>query len=462
MKLFDPHIHMTSRTTADYEAMAQAGIAAIVEPSFWLGQPRTHVGTFEDYFNGLLGWERFRASQFGVHHFCTLSLNPKEANNRRVAPGVIELLPRYLAKDGVVAVGEIGFDDQTPEEEKYFAAQLELALRFDLPVLIHTPHRDKKRGTERSLALVRDVGFPEGRVLIDHNTEETLPLVRETGCWAGHSIYPFTKMDEPRMVALVKRYGTERILINSAADWGVSDPLKVPKTVALMRESGIPEADVRRVAWDNPVAFFAQSGQLDPAALEAEPAIDQSQLFEGNSVLRGQAPRVSGAPGRAGQPGDCPGRRAGGTAGAPPIARRAPDGRPPRRRADRGARRRGDPEPGRPRPRGRLPSPPDDPAGGHLLRAVHARHRAPAQRPRRGRQRLVLPRPVGGLALAAVEPPGRRGEGLGSGPPARSRVHVRQALLVVQHAQRGDLVGDAAPHVPRRRAEDPRRLHAAG
>jgi len=203
----------------------------------------------------------------------------------------------------VVAVGEIGFDDQTPEEEKYFAAQLELALRFDLPVLVHTPHRDKKRGTERSLALVRDVGFPEGLVLIDHNTEETLPLVLATGCWAGHSIYPFTKMDEPRMVALVKRYGTERILINSAADWGVSDPLKVPKTVTLMRESGIAEADVRRVAWDNPVAFFAQSGQLDSAALEAEPAIDQSQLFEGNSVLRGQAPRVTGVPGDPGRRG---------------------------------------------------------------------------------------------------------------------------------------------------------------
>ena len=125
----------------------------------------------------------------------------------------------------------------------------------------------------------------------------------ETGCWAGHSIYPHTKMDEPRMVALVKRYGTERILINSAADWGVSDPLKVPKTVALMRESGIAEADIQRVVWENPVAFFAQSGQLDPAALEAEPAIDQSQLFEGNSVLRGQAPRVTGAADRTGPPG---------------------------------------------------------------------------------------------------------------------------------------------------------------
>ncbi len=292
MKLFDPHIHMTSRTTLDYEAMAGAGIVAVVEPSFWMGQPRTHVGTFEDYFAALLGWERFRASQFGIRHFCTLSLNPKEANSARIAQGVIDLLPRYLSKDGVVAVGEIGYDDMTSEEDKYFAAQLELALRFDLPVLIHTPHRDKKRGTERSLALIREAGFPEERALIDHNTEETLPLVLESACWAGHSIYPFTKMDEPRMVALVKRYGAERILINSAADWGVSDPLKVPKTAALMRESGIAEADIERIVWTNPVTFFGQSGRLDLGDAADGPAIDQTQLWEGNSVLRGQQPIV--------------------------------------------------------------------------------------------------------------------------------------------------------------------------
>ncbi len=294
MKLFDPHIHMTSRTTNDYQAMAEAAIVAVVEPSFWLGQPRTHVGTFEDYFSSLIGWERFRASQFAIHHFCTLSLNPKEANNSRVAQGVVEVLPRYLQKDTVVAVGEIGYDDMTTEEDTYFALQLELALRFDLPVLVHTHHRDKKRGTERSLALIRDVGFPEDRVLIDHNNEETLPLVRETACWAGHSIYPHTKMDEARMVALVKKFGTARIIVNSAADWGVSDPLKVPKTVALMREAGLAEALIETIVWDNPVAFFSQSGQLDVEGLADRPGIDQTRLFEGNSVLRGQAPVVEG------------------------------------------------------------------------------------------------------------------------------------------------------------------------
>jgi len=289
VKLFDPHIHMTSRTTDDYKAMAAAGIRAIIEPAFWLGQPRTHVGTFDDYFSSLVGWERFRASQFGIKHYCTIALNPKEANNPKVAEGVLALMPRYLGKDGVVAVGEVGFDDQTAEEEKYFAAQLELANKFDLPVLVHTPHRDKKRGTERSLALVRALGVPEHRVLIDHNNEETLPLVLATGCWAGHSIYPDTKMDEARMVALVKKYGTDRIIINSAADWGVSDPLKVPKTAIEMKKAGISDGDIETIVWSNPIAFFGQTGRIDASEIDS-PRYDQAELWEGNSVLRGQSP----------------------------------------------------------------------------------------------------------------------------------------------------------------------------
>ena len=129
-------------------------------------------------------------------------------------------------------------------------------------------------------------------MLIDHNNEETLPLVLKTNCWAGHSIYPDTKMDEHRMAALVKTYGSERIIINSAADWGVSDPLKVPKTVQVMVESGIDEATIQRLVWDNPVTFFSQSERLDLSAVRQQPPIDQSQLWEGNSVLRGQVPVV--------------------------------------------------------------------------------------------------------------------------------------------------------------------------
>lgn len=291
MRYFDPHIHMLSRTTDDYEAMAAAGIIGVCEPAFWQGQPRTQAGSFIDYFDSMIGWERFRASQFGIHHCCTIGINPKECNDVALAEQVLGFLPRYLEKDGVVAVGEIGYDEITPAEERFFAAQLELARVHALPVLIHTPHRDKVTGTTRSLALVREVGVPEGMVVIDHLNELTLPLVLDSGCWRGHSIYPHTKMTEERMVALLQQYGTERMIVNSAADWGRSDPLKVPKTGDAMRAAGFSEDEVDLVLFRNPINFYAQSGRISLESV-SRPRIDQTRLFEDNSVLRGQTPVV--------------------------------------------------------------------------------------------------------------------------------------------------------------------------
>jgi len=292
MRIIDPHIHCMSRTTDDYENMAAAGVVAVIEPAFWQGQPRTTVGSFQDYFATLIGWERFRASQFGIRHYCAIGLNSKEANNEALAEEVMDLLPRFLGKEGVVAVGEIGYDDQTDAEDTYFRAQLELAKEADLPVMVHTPHRDKKQGTTRSMDVIEEHGIAPGRVVIDHNNEETVQDVLDRGFWAAFTIYPKTKMGNERMVEVVKRFGTERIIVDSSADWGVSDPLAVPKTARLMIERGVADADVKTVTYDNALAAYGQSGQIREEDWADNPGIDQRVLFEGNSVLRGQDPRI--------------------------------------------------------------------------------------------------------------------------------------------------------------------------
>lgn len=291
----DPHIHVVSRTTDDYESMQKAGIVAVIEPAFWLGQPRTEVGSFKDYFSTLVGWERFRASQFGIVHYCTMGLNSKEANNEPLAEQVMELLPLYVGKEGVVAIGEIGYDDQTEAEDKFYRLQLELAKDVDLPVLIHTPHRDKRKGTIRSMDVSEEHGLDPKMVIVDHNNEETVKEVLDRGYYAGFTIYPHTKMGSERMVEIVKQYGPERIIVNSAADWGISDPLAVPKTADLMRKSGIPEAHIKLVTYQNALTAFGQSGQMDEQDwLNAAP-LDQTKKMSGNSVLRGgQTPRVAG------------------------------------------------------------------------------------------------------------------------------------------------------------------------
>lgn len=285
-KIIDPHVHMTSRTTDDYQAMARSGVVAIVEPAFWLGQPRTEVGSFKDYFSSLIGWERFRASQFGIKHYCTIGLNSKEANNEKLANEVIDLLPLFLCKEGVVGVGEIGYDDQTEAEDKYFRLQVELAMELNLPVQVHTPHRDKKQGTLRSMDVCEEMGISPEKVVIDHNNEETVKGVLDRGFWAAFTIYPHTKMGNERMVEIVKMYGSERIMVNSAADWGVSDPLSVYKTAYLMEMKGIDENDINNVVYQNALSFFAQSGQMKESDWINTPS-EKEHKFQGNTILRG-------------------------------------------------------------------------------------------------------------------------------------------------------------------------------
>lgn len=287
MMFIDPHIHMISRTTDDYKAMYNAGVVAVIEPAFWIGQPRTNPGSMLDYFSMIVGWERFRASQFGIQHYCTIGLNAKESNNEELAEKTMELIPRYASKEGVVAIGEIGYDDMTALEEKYFHLQLDLAKKMDMLVLVHTPHRNKKEGTLRSMDVCEEHGLDPSKVIIDHNNEETVEAVLDRGYWTAFTIYPGTKMGNERMVDIVKKYGTKRIFIDSAADWGHSDPLGVPKTAKLMLKRGISEEDVKKVCYQNALTAYGQSGQFNEEDWLNRPKIDQRETFSGNTVLRG-------------------------------------------------------------------------------------------------------------------------------------------------------------------------------
>jgi uncharacterized protein len=293
IKLIDPHVHMSARTTDDYERMAASGVVALIEPAFWLGQPRTTIGAYMDYLSSLVGFERFRASQFGIHHYCTVGLNSKEANNEELAEAVMEILPLYLQKEGVVALGEIGYDDQTELEDRYLRKQIEMAKEFDMVIMIHTPHRDKKRGTSRTMDVLEEHGVDPAKVAIDHNNEETVKEVLDRGFWAAFTLYPNTKMGNERMVEIVREYGSEKIFIDSAADWGVSDPLAVSKTFRLMNERGITKADIEQVCYHNALSCYGQSGQINEEDWFNPLPVDQRNLFHGNSVLRGgQTPRV--------------------------------------------------------------------------------------------------------------------------------------------------------------------------
>jgi len=264
MTIIEPHIHMYSRTTDDYQAMYAAGIRACLEPSFWLGSSRRYAGTFFDYFQLILDFETVRARRFGIDHYAGVSVNPKEAEDAKLVDEVLSGMEPYLDHPRCVALGEIGFNNITPNEEAAFVKQLRIAAKRLMPIIIHTPHADKLRGTKRIVEIIRGEGLDQGRIVIDHNTEETMPVSRTTDCFCGMTVYPYSKLNPQRVSNIIRQFGSERMIVNGSADWGVSDPLSLPKVVDYMGKDGHSAETVRKIVFDNAMAFYSTSPKWRP------------------------------------------------------------------------------------------------------------------------------------------------------------------------------------------------------
>ncbi len=261
MYYFDPHIHMVSRTTDDYETLARMGCVGMSEPAFWAGFDRGTVDSFRDYFFQLTDFERKRAAQYGITHFTWLCINAKEAENVELSREVIKMIPDFLDIPNVLGIGEIGLNKNTRNECIIFQEHVDIAVKYDLPILIHTPHlEDKYQGTRMILdMLCAESKLERHHVLVDHVEEHTIKPVLDKGFWAGMTLYPVSKCTPQRACDMVEMYGPERILVNSAGDWGPSKPTAVPDFIMEMRRRSHPESLIRKVVYENPIEFFSQS-----------------------------------------------------------------------------------------------------------------------------------------------------------------------------------------------------------
>jgi hypothetical protein len=259
MRIIDPHVHMLSRTTDDYRLMAAAGIMAVCEPAFWPGTDRLYPESHLDYFNHLTTFEPARAAKRGIKHYSVLCVNPKESENVELAEKVLAEIDPYLERPTVLGIGEIGLNKNTENEIRMFRRQLEMAVARGVLCIIHTPHAaEKKRGTEIIAEVIREVNPPRRLCVVDHCTRETIDLARSTGCWTGLTVYP-GKLTPEEAAGIVRDYGTDRMLVNSSADWEDSDPLATVVTVGALLEFEVPQSEVERLVWHNPCEFLGQS-----------------------------------------------------------------------------------------------------------------------------------------------------------------------------------------------------------
>ena len=264
MRYIEPHAHMVSRTTDDYQAMVLAGCKAVCEPAFWAGFDRASVEGFRDYFAQLTEHEPRRAAKYLLPHYSWLCINPKESENLTLADEVLATIPEFLDRAGVLGIGEIGLNRNSRNEVAVFEKHIDLAARHNQLILIHTPHlEDKRKGTRLILDILKnDRRIDPGHVLVDHVEEHTVGMVLDSGFWGGITLYPESKCTPARAIDILECHAGANLWMNCACDWGNSDPLAVPKTCLEMRKRGHTAEEIDRVVFQNPVRFLSQSSHF--------------------------------------------------------------------------------------------------------------------------------------------------------------------------------------------------------
>jgi predicted metal-dependent TIM-barrel fold hydrolase len=257
---------MIARTVQDYERMARMHTVAICEPAFWAGYDRTSPQAFHDYFTHISEFEPTRAAQYLIDHYCWICINPKEAEDVAFSREVMSFMPEFLSKPTVLGVGEIGLNKNTRNEMIIFEEQVELALKYDQLIWIHTPHlQDKLKGTRMMLDYLEGHGDVDpGRVCFDHTEEHTLPMLHEKGFWTAMTVYPVTKNSPERVIDLVEKFGLDRMIVDASGDWGPSDPATLHDTLFQMRLRGHSDQAVETLFYNNPCGFLGQNGKFKP------------------------------------------------------------------------------------------------------------------------------------------------------------------------------------------------------
>ncbi len=260
MRYVEPHAHMVSRTTDDYLKLVHAGCEAVCEPAFWAGFDRSSAQGFHDYYKQLTEYEPARAAKFGLPHYCWICLNPKEAEDIKLAEDVLAIIPEFLDAPTCLGVGEIGLNKNSRNELEVFERHVEIAVERDELILVHTPHlEDKLKGTRLIVdALLNQPKIRPERVIIDHVEEHTISISKDKGFWSGMTLYPESKCTAQRAADMLEVFGSDRIWMNSACDWGVSNPLAVPEAAFELRRRKHSAEAIDKVLYQNPKTFLSQ------------------------------------------------------------------------------------------------------------------------------------------------------------------------------------------------------------
>lgn len=248
MRFIDSHTHTYLRGPEDLELMAVSGIEEVVVCSFLPFRPYG-FSTMYDLFKWLIENETYRLYNYGIHSKIAIGIHPRAIPESEVKM-VIDYILTLFDREKASALGEVGLETGSKEEEDVFIQQLRVSNEYLVPVIIHTPRQNKQKILEKIISILDSENVDFSRVIIDHLTPDLVEKVRSVGAIAGLTVQP-GKLTPKDVYDVITKYGPEGIVVNSDIGFNPSDPLALPRTAYYLSKEGISGGDIQKIMYSN-------------------------------------------------------------------------------------------------------------------------------------------------------------------------------------------------------------------
>ena len=245
-------MHADSRSSEDFEKMFISGIDTAITCSFYPYKIDNSPEILLNHLNRILNFEPRRAGEYGLDLRVALGIHPANAlKNNEI---IFEALESWIENKDIIAIGEMGLDENTDLEKEVFKKQLELAENTKSKVIIHTPRKNKLEVLKDIKEIVLESINPK-LVVIDHINLNTIEEIIDEEFTIGLTVQP-QKMEVEEAIEILDKYGFDKFLLNSDISNKPSNPLSVPKTVRTLKRLGYDKKEIDKVAFENAKKFF--------------------------------------------------------------------------------------------------------------------------------------------------------------------------------------------------------------
>lgn len=247
--MIDSHTHIQLAGYNDLELMAMSGVEKVV--SCTVGSPSTIQGLFDEV-NNLLNIYKNNAKNNGIELYVAVGIHPSN-----IPPDWKYGLPKieeYLSYDGVVGIGEVGINSERPLEEDVFIEMVNMAKKYDLPVVVHTPFINREEIVKKEIRVIEKVGISEDLVVIDHINIDILKMVKEKNYHIGLTVRE-GRLRPENIYENLKEF-EDGMLNSDLINLGPSDPLSLPKTLKFLRSKGVDKKILNKISYENAKKFF--------------------------------------------------------------------------------------------------------------------------------------------------------------------------------------------------------------